>query len=90
MSEERTLAARGSEYFREASVLILVFGLLDPFFQGPAAHVAGLAGKFDTVELPWVLLVLVVSTALFFGGVALDYVRMGGSDEAPSGPPEGS
>jgi ABC-type multidrug transport system permease subunit len=80
---DRTLAARGSEYLREASVLVLVFGFLDPLVQ-PEARAGGLKGRFIAVELPWALLVIVVSFVLFFGGIALDRVRMAGTEsESP-------
>jgi hypothetical protein len=81
MSGDRTIAARAGEYFREASVLILVFGILDPMVQSDAVADPSLVARLQKVSFEWGLAVSVTSVLLFLGGVALDYLRTRGTVE---------
>ena len=52
---------RGSSFFAEAAVLVLVFGILDHFM---------LKGR---IELPWIIGALAISLGLLAGSVAMDF-----------------
>jgi hypothetical protein len=52
---------RGSSFFAEAAVLVLVFGILDYFM---------LKGR---IELPWILGALAISLGLLGSSVAMDF-----------------
>ncbi|HEX4423003.1 MAG TPA: hypothetical protein VH165_34035 [Kofleriaceae bacterium] len=59
-------------YLREASVLILVFGLLDPLVG--SAH-TNLNDRLSEMTGDWALFVLAVSLLLFGIGLFLDWLR---------------
>ena len=87
MSEDRTVAARGSEFLREASVLVLIFGFLDPLVQPVHDNQARtLSARLENVELSWAVLVIALSVVFFFMGIKLDRVRMAdsGAEEPPA------
>ena len=72
---ERLLAARASEYFREGSVLVLIFGLLDPMVQRtPTAQgvLARLWERLSAADALWALFVIVLSLLAFLGGRKFD------------------
>ena len=60
-------------YLREASVLVLVFGFLDPLATGVAHGTVG--ERMSAVPGDWALLVLFASLFLLGIGVLLEWVR---------------
>lgn len=72
-SEGFSLAREISAYLREASVLVLVFGFLDPLASG-TAH-GGVRERLSAVPGDWAVFVLVVSLFLLVIGMFLDWIR---------------
>lgn len=68
-----SLAGHIGEYLREASVLILVFGFLDPLVTGSAQM--ELRERFSSVTGSWAIFVLIVSLMLFAIGAAIEWRR---------------
>lgn len=87
---ERLLASRASEYFREGSVLILVFGVLDPMVQrSETAGTSAFGRLWDRLSASdglWALLILIISAAAFWGGRKFDQmVDRVADQEKPAG-----
>jgi hypothetical protein len=62
------------EYLREASVLILVFGFLDPLVpQGDRLNT--LRERIAAIPALWAILVLAVSLTLVALGILLEWLR---------------
>jgi hypothetical protein len=69
-----SLAKAGGEYFREASVLILVFGFLDPLVD-PANSGHALPARFSAIPTSWTVFVLAISLVFFLIGSVAEWIR---------------
>jgi hypothetical protein len=72
--EKFSLSKAGGEYFREASVLILVFGFLDPLVD-PANNGQAIQARFAAIPTSWTLFVLALSIVFFLIGSCAEWIR---------------
>lgn len=73
-NEEFSLYRYAGDYFREASVLIFVFGFLDPLVpQGDKPNT--LQERFAAIPAIWAILVVAVSLAFLAVGILLEWLR---------------
>lgn len=73
--ERFSLARLGGEYLREASVLVAVFGFLDPLV--PTAEAKGTVwDRIGTFPAVWGIAVVAVSLLLFFLGSLVEWLRL--------------
>jgi len=73
--ERFSLARLGGEYLREASVLVAVFGFLDPMIPGDSAH-GTVWDRVGAFPLAWGIAVVLVSLLLFSLGSLVEYLRL--------------
>lgn len=72
--DEFSLSRHIGEYLREASVLFLVFGFLDPLI--PQVDKPGtVIERMAAIPSSWVLLVVLVSVGCFIVGILLEWLR---------------
>ena len=75
MGERFSLARLGGEYLREASVLVAVFGFLDPLVP-TAESKATVWERVGAFPAAWGIAVVAVSLLLFSLGTLVEWLRL--------------
>lgn len=75
VGEEFSLPKLGGEYLREASVLIFVFGFLDPLVPHAGAQ-DSLQERVASFPGIWALAVVAVSMMFFVVGTLVEWLRL--------------